>query len=222
MRYTILIKMVLFPILLFFIGCLGEKVPKEEPIKEPTKEVPKKEVYPIELDEKQKEVYHALQHYLNQLKSLNADNIISMTYPKFFIAFSKRIYKNQILTMTNSSNIEIRDFSAKITEIDNVNTFSKGEFAKVGYTSTIKVHLKNNRLYNTELSLNTLYSILVRKYGRENIHVDTKTRVVTIVKNEKLLSIKENSSEWKFVGYNPTYQERYYPSFLPSDLLDKL
>ena len=218
MRYSILIKIFFLPLMLFFTGCFSDKTPKEEPIAE----VPKKEVYPIELDQKQKKVYKALQRYLNQLKSLNANNIISMTYPKFFIVFSKNIYRNQILTMTNSSNIEILDFSAKITQVDKVNTFSEGEFAKVGYTSTVKVHLKNNRLYDTELSLNTLYSILVRKYGRENIHVDTKTRVVTIVKNEKLLSIKENSSDWKFVGYNPTYRELYYPSFLPYDILDKI
>jgi uncharacterized protein YccT (UPF0319 family) len=210
--------MFLFPILLSFIGCLGDKVPKEEP----KKEVPKKEVYPIELDEKQKKVYKALQRYLNQLKALNANNIISMTYPKFFTVFSKRIYRSQILTMTNSSNIEIRNFSAKITKIDKVNTFSEGEFAKVGYNSTVKVHLKNNRLYDTELSLNTLYSILVRKYGRENIHVDIKTRVVTIKKQEKMLAIKENNDDWTFIGDNPTYRERYYPSFLPYDILDKI
>jgi len=220
MRYSILIKIFILPLMLFFTGCFFEKTPdkKEEPIAE----VPKKEVYPIELDEKQKKVYKALQLYINQLKSLNANNIIAMTYPKFFTVFSKRIYRSQILTMTNSSNIEILDFSAKITQIDKVNTFSEGKFAKVGYTSTVKVHLKNSRLYDTELSLNTLYSILARKYGQKNIHVDTKTRVVTIKKQEKMLSIKENPNDWKFVGDNPTYRELYYPSFLPYDILDKI
>ena len=145
-----------------------------------------------------------------------------MTYPKFFTVFSKRVYRNQILTMTNSSNIEILDFSAKITKVDKVNTFSEGKFAKAGYTSTVKVHLKNNRLYDTKLSLNTLYSILARKYGQKNIHVDIQTRVVTIIKNEKLLAIKENSNDWKFVGDNPTYRELYYPSFLPYDILNKI
>jgi len=220
MRYSILIKIFFLPLMLFFTGCFSEKIPdkKEEPIAE----VPKKEVYPIELDRKQKKVYKALQHYLNQLKSLNANNIISMTYPKFFIAFSKNIYKSQILTMTNSSNVEILDFSAKIIQIDKVNKFSEGEFAKVEYASTVKVHLKNNRLYNTQLSLNTLYSILARKYGQKNIHVDTKTRVVTIRKREKMLSIKESPNDWKFVGDNPTYRQLYYPSFLPYDILDKI
>ena len=218
MRYSILLLSLVF----FFAGCFGEKTPKEQEIIEEIKEIPKKEVYPIELDEKQKKVYKALQHYINQLKSLNANNIISMIYPKFFTVFSKRIYRSQILTMTNSSNIEILDFSAKITQIDKVNTFSEGKFAKVGYTSTVKVHLKNSRLYDTELSLNTLYSILARKYGRENIHVDIKTRVVTIKKQEKMLTIKENNSDWKFVGDNPTYRKLYYPSFLPYDILDKI
>ncbi len=215
MRYYIPLLLTM----LFFAGCIFNKMPKEQEI---VKEIPKKEVYPMELDRKQKEVYKVLQLYINQLKSLNANNIISMIYPKFFIVFSKNIYKNQILTMTNSSNIEILDFSAKITQIGKVKKFSEGEFAKVGYTSTVKVHLKNNRLYDTELSLNTLYSILARKYGQKNIHVDTKTRVVTILKYEKMLSIKENPNDWKFVGDNPTYRKLYYPSFLPYDILDKL
>jgi hypothetical protein len=204
--------------ILFFTGCFEEKVPKKEPIEEP----PKIETYPIKLDEQQKEVYKALELYLQQLKSLNVNNIISMTYPKFFTVFSKKIYRNQILTMTKSSNIEILNFSANITKVEKIKEFSGGNFTKVGYHSTIKIHLKNERLYDTELSINTLHSILVRKYGQENIHVDTKTRVVTIKKQEKMLAIKENNDDWKFIGDNPTYRERYYPSFLPYDILDKI
>lgn len=225
MRYSSLIKFSLLPIILFFTGCFWDKTTKEEEhiIKEePIKEVPKKEVYPLELDEEQKKVYKVLKLYLYQLKSLNADTIISMTYPKFFTVFSKNIYRNQILTMTNSSNIDIVDFSAKITKIEKVNTFSEGKFAKVGYTSTIKVYLKNDRLYDTELSLNTLYSILARKYGQKNIHVDTQTRVVTITKYEKMLAIKEKPNDWTFIGDNPTYRELYYPSFLPYEILNNI
>ena len=230
MRYSILIKFVFLPFLLFFIGCFGdtpqkkEEPKKEEPIKkEPiTEEIPNKEVYPIELNEKQKQVYKVLELYLNQLKSLNVEGIISMTYPQFFTTFSKNIYRNQLLTMTNSSNIDILYFSANITKIDKINRFSKGEFTKVAYTSTIKIYLKNNRLYNTELSLNTLYSILARKYGQKNIHVDTQTRVVTIIKYEKMLAIKENPNDWKFVGDNPTYRDLYYPNFLPYDILNNI
>ena len=49
MRYSI----VLLSILLFFAGCFSDKKtpPKQEVT---TEEVPKKELYPIELDEKQK------------------------------------------------------------------------------------------------------------------------------------------------------------------------
>jgi len=220
-RYSILIKFFLLATILFFTGCSKDKTPKKEEVA-PIKKVPKKEIYPIKLNEKQKEVYKALQLYLNQLKSLDADGIIAMTYPKFFTVFSKNIYRNQILTMANSSNIDIVDFSAKITKIGKVKEFSNGKFTQVGYTSTIKVYLKNSRLYNTELSINTLYSILVRKYGRKSIHVDTKARVVTITKNEKLLAIKENSNDWKFIGDNPTYRELYYPNFLPYEILNQI
>jgi len=232
MRFSILIKLFSLGVIIFFTGCLGDKTPKEEVIKEevkkepikkePIQEVPKKELYPIELDEKQKEVYNALELYLNQLKSLDAQSIISMTYPKFFTVFNKNTYRNQILTMTNSSNIDILDFTAKITKIGTVQEFSNGKFAKVAYTSTIQIYLKNSRLYSTQLSINTLYSILVRKYGRKNIHVDTQARVVTIIKNEKLLAIKENPNDWKFIGDNPTYRELYYPSFLPYDILNQI
>jgi len=220
MKYFI----ILLSILLFFAGCFSDKTPPKQ--EQTTEEVPKKDIpeptITTEDSEKSTELYKAFERYLNQLKSLNADNIISMTYPKFFTVFSKKVYKNQILTMTNSSNIDIIDFTAKITKVDKVNTFSEGKFAKVGYTSTIKLYLKNNRLYDTELSLNTLYSILARKYGRKNIHVDIQTRVVTIIKNEKLLAIKENSHGWKFVGDNPTYRELYYPRFLPYDILNTI
>jgi len=220
MRYSI----VLLSILLLFTGCFSNKTPPKQ--EQTTEEIPKKNLpdptTTTEDTEKNTELYKAFERYLNQLESLNADNIISMTYPKFFTVFSKKVYKNQILTMTNSSNIDIVDFTAKITKVDKVNTFSEGKFAKVGYTSTIKLYLKNNRLYDTELSLNTLYSILARKYGRKNIHVDIQTRVVTIIKNEKLLAIKENSHGWKFVGDNPTYRELYYPRFLPYDILNNI
>jgi len=221
MRYSI----VILSILLLFAGCFSDKTPPKQ--EQTTEEVPKKDIpeptpATIVDNEKKTELYKALELYINQLESLSADNIISMTYPKFFTVFSKNVYRNQILTMTNSSNIDIVDFSAKITKVDNVNSFSEGKFAKVGYTSTIKLYLKNNRLYDSKLSLNTLYSILARKYGQKNIHVDIQTRVVTIIKNEKLLAIKENSNGWKFVGDNPTYRELYYPRFLPYDILNQI
>jgi len=217
---------------IFFIGgCFSDKTPKETtPKKEPKKVIerseeqttktPPKAFNGIQLNENQKPLFNALKRYLNHLKSFDTEGIISMTYPKFFNAIPQRSFRNQIFTMTNSSKIDIVDFSTKITTIGEINSFSKGSFAEVGYNSTIQVYLKESRLYNTESSINTLYSILVRKYGRDKIHVDTQTRVVTIKKSEKMLGIKENG-KWKFIGDNPTYRE-YYPTFLPYDILEMI
>lgn len=221
MRYTTLIPLTV----ILLSGCFSEKkVVKDENNNTTTTTTkrPDNEVYPIKLNNRQKIVYKKVEEYLNRLKSLDVEGTISMTYPKFFTVFNKNTYRSQLMTMTNSSNIDIIDFSAKITQIGKIDKFENGEFTTVEYTSTIKVYLKNSRLYNTPQSINTLYSILVRKYGRENIHVDTTTRVVTIIKQEKLLAIKESSKDWKFIGDNQTYRKVYYPRFLPIEILNRI
>ena len=218
-------KRVLLPLTLILLtACISDKepkkeVPKEEPKAEPKKEVPKKETSSLNLNKRQKVLYKALNLYIQQLKSLNEDNIISMTYPKFFLAFDKNTYKSYIYTMANSSNIQIQSFDANVTDIKEIQSYSEGDFAQVSYKSVIKILFTNPNLYNTKLSLNTLYSILARKYDKKNIFVDVNTRIITIRKKEKILAIKEKNSSWKFVGDNPTYRE-LYPNFLPKSILD--
>jgi len=219
MRYFIIL-------LSFFIliSCSSEKAPKKEPKKEPKEEIKvlsEEEKFLSKLDEKQKDVYKNLKLYLSQLKLLNANKIVEMTYPKFFLTFSENTFRGQIFTMANSSQIEIKSFNTNILNIDKVNPFSNGEFTKVAYKSVIIVYFKNPDLYSTESSLNTLYSILVRKYGKENIYVDVKKRLITIRKEVKMLAIKETPDSWKFIGDNPEYRE-FYPNFLPSDILESI
>jgi biopolymer transport protein ExbD len=216
-------KILLLLTLLIFTACISDKDPKkEEPKKEePKKEEPKKESSTLKLNKQQKIVYDALAFYIEQLKSLDADNIITMTYPKLFIAFSENTYKNYIYTMANSSYITIQSFEANITDIGEIQPFSEGNFSQVSYKSVIKIHFTNPDLYNTKLSLNTLYSILARKYEQKNIFVDVETRMITIRKKERMLAIKENENGWKFLGDNPTYRE-LYPNFLPSDILNQI
>ncbi len=226
MRYAILIPVTVA----LLTGCFSDKkVSKKNKDENLTTrntidKTPKKEVYPIELNSKQKKLYKVVEEYLNRLKSLDVDGIIYMTYPKFFTAFNKSLYRSQILTITNSSNLSIVDFSSKIRQISEIYNFSNGEFAQVEYTSTVKVYLQNSRLYNTKSSINTLYSILVRKYGREHIDVDTQARVVTLTRDEKLLAIKDKlyNNEWKFIGDNNTYREIYYQKFMPIDILNQI
>ena len=215
MRYII----ALLPLFLF-TACFSEKTPPKEPKVEIKPPLSEEEKFLLKLDKEQKELYQSLKLYLFQLKALNTDGIVEMTYPKFFLTFSEYIFRAQIFTMVNSSQIEIKSFNTTILNIGSVEPFSNGSFSNVTYKSVINVYFQNPELYSTESSLNTLYSILVRKYGLENIYVDVEKRLITIKKEVKMLAIKENPNSWKFIGDNPKYRE-FYPNFLPYDILDK-
>ena len=71
------------------------------------------------------------------------------------------------------------------------------------------------------MSVRVLNDVLSSKYGKENITVEPKNRTIIIGKEEKLLAIKENEKEWKFIGDNQEYR-RLYPRILPLDILSKI
>ena len=201
-------------------ACTSSKSPKEEkiPEKEPTKE---ENTSVRVLNPKQIELKNSLKLYLSQLESLNTENIIAMTYPKLFTVTSKYLYRGSLYTMANSSHINITSFNTNISKIGKIQPFSDGSFTNIAYKSIINLEFVNPNLYNTELSLNTLHSILAKKYGQNNIYVDKERRTIKITKNEKMLAIKENRNRWKFLGDNPAYRD-LYPHFLPNDILDKI
>jgi len=167
------------------------------------------------------EIKKVTQQYLNALKTFNINNIMAFTYPKLFTVTSKYLYKGSIYTMINSSNIKINSFNTIISSIKKVQPFSNGRFTTINYTSIINIKFLNPNLYNNELSLNTLQSILSKKYGQSNIYVDKIKRTIKIIKEEKLLAIKENNTNWKFVGDNTAYRV-LYPHFIPNDILGKI
>lgn len=201
--------------LLFFIACAKDKAP--ETVEVP---LPKKSILG-DLTLEQIEVKEALNLYITQLKSLNSDNILNMTYPKLFIPINKVLFKEYLNTMLTSSHLGIRSFDANITHIDKINPFSIGKFAKVHYKSTITIHFQNPDLYNTEYKILVLNKMLSQKYGKKNINVDTKKRTITIIKKEKMLAIKEHNKSWTFLGDNPEYR-RLYPRILPTDILNNI
>ncbi len=222
---------------LIFVGCSSEEItpkpkeptkPKEvnetkEP-KEPKKEIEvlsQEEKFLLNLDKEQKVIYQYLKLYLSSLTTLDSDTIVQLTYPKLFLVFDKNTFRRQIITMANSSQITIQSFDTKNIEIGEIQNFSKGSFAKIAYTSIITLHLTNPNLYNTTSSINTLYSILVRKYGREEIYVDVENRLVRITKKVKMLAIKESPNSWKFIGDTPEYRT-LYPSFIPYEILNQI
>jgi hypothetical protein len=195
-----------------------EKVPPKVLPIEPTKE---ESTSATLLNKEQIELKNSLELYLGQLKSLNTENIVAMTYPKLFTATSEYLYRGSLYTMINSSNLNITSFNTDISKIGKVQSFSNGSFSNIAYTSIIKIQFINPELYTTELSLNTLHSILAKKYGQKNIYVDKEKRSIHITKYEKMLAIKERGIDWKFLGDNPAYRE-LYPHFLPNDILDRI
>ncbi len=204
--------------LLLFTACIGDKEPKKEAIQE-LNTTQENNVSTLTLEEVQ--LKSALENYLAQLKSLNADNIISMTYPKLFIPINRDMFKEYLNTMLISSDVQVNSFDAIITKINTIKPFSEGKFAQIHYNSTINISFINPKLYNTQRKLLILDKILSKKYGRDNIRVDSIGRSITIKKEEKLLAIKESSQTWKFLGDNPEYR-RLYPRILPIEILNSI
>jgi hypothetical protein len=158
--------------------------------------------------------------YLNELKVFNIDAIVEMTYPALFTVINPTHFREYISIMTNSKDILVESYDTKIQHIDEITTFNNGtQFSQAQYISTAKIIFLNPNLYNTEKSINYLYDVLIHKYGQENIHINLNERSVRISKPEKLLMIKEEGQEWKFLGDNKEYR-RLYPQILPAEILN--
>ncbi len=162
-----------------------------------------------------------LELYLEQLKTLNTEGILEMTYPKLFIPINKNMFRKYINTLLTSPHIAIASFDTDITDIGEIEQFSSGKFAIVQYRSSIKLVFINPELYSDKLSISVLNDILTSKYGKENIKIDPQNREIVINKEEKLLAINENDNGWKFIGDNSEYR-RLYPQIIPLDILSQI
>lgn len=240
MKKTLLLAMVLL-----FTGCLENLRVKDDPTDEtPTLTHPRKvggdvpvgevcvnesyvETTPIlspnvtNCSAEQLELKEYFELYLNQLESLDIDNIVSMTYPRLFIPINKTIFKQYVNTLVTSTQISVDSFDTSIVEIGGVNTYPEGEFVHLRYYSSIKLTFIDPELYSDELSVRILNDVLSGKYGQENIEIEPSERRITINKEEKLLGIKEGGDSWKFIGDNEEYR-RLYPRILPADILSQI
>jgi hypothetical protein len=209
--------------ILLFTGCQDSLKFWGDKTEEESKKEPKKvdNNTTIKYTEKQLEVKAYFELYLKQLESLDTEGIISMTYPKLFIPINRTLFKQYVNTLLTSEHISVKSFDANITHIDTVQSYSQGEFVHLKYYSSIKLEFIDPELYNSELSVRVLNDVLSSKYGKENITVEPKNRTIIIGKEEKLLAIKENEKEWKFIGDNQEYR-RLYPRILPLDILSKI
>lgn len=219
-------KILLTVSLLLFTACIGDKEPKKETaisneLNTTTEVSPSYDGSLGTLTLEQIQLKASADNYFLQLQSLNADNIISMTYPRLFIPINKDMFRDYLNTMLISSDVQVNSFDSIITSIGTVMPFSEGTFSQIDYNSTINISFINPELYNTQRKLLILDKILANKYGRENIKVDSIGRNITIKKEEKLLAIKDTSQVWRFLGDNPEYR-RLYPRILPIDILNSI
>ena len=219
-------KILLTVSLLLFTACIGDKEPKKETaisneLNTTTEVSPSYDGSLGTLTLEQIQLKASADNYFLQLQSLNADNIISMTYPRLFIPINQDKFRDYLNTMLISSDVQVNSFDSIITSIGTVMPFSEGTFSQIDYNSTINISFINPELYNTQRKLLILDKILANKYGRENIKVDSIGRNITIKKEEKLLAIKDTSQVWRFLGDNPEYR-RLYPRILPIDILNSI
>lgn len=169
----------------------------------------------------QSELKNYIDTYFEQLQTLNTDGIVSMTYPKFFKPINESLFRQYINTILSSSQISVESFKTNLIYLGDVYPYEEGEFAQIIYQSDITLNFLNPALYNDELSVRVLNNVLANKYGQENIKLNPTQRTISIKKEEKLLAIKENNEEWKFIGDNPSYR-RYYPTVLPAGILSQI
>ena len=169
----------------------------------------------------QSELKNYIDTYFQQLQTLNVDGIIGMTYPNLFKPINESLFRRYINTIVSSPQLSVESFKTSLIYLGDVYPYKNGEFAQIIYQSDITLNFLNPELYNDELSVRVLNNVLAGKYGQENIAINPTQRTINIKKEEKLLAIKEQDTEWKFIGDNPSYR-RLYPRVLPSGILSQI
>jgi len=207
--------------LIFVVACNSTKELKEEIKKEETNSTIETVTSKVFIKEKSM-LEKELENYLNAMQTFNTDVIMEMTYPKLFSAIDPDIFRQYIAAMINSTDIQMTAFTTKVNKISTIKSFSNGtEFAQVDYNSTITLQFINPNLYASREQMNYLYDVQIHKYGVKNVFMDPNKRILKVTKPEKLLAIKEQDTQWKFVGDNPRYR-KYFPSFMPIEILQNL
>jgi hypothetical protein len=200
-------------ILTLFLSCK-----KTTPLKDEIKENATTFTHLGELSQKQLEIKKSLDLYLKELQTFNTDNIVEMTYPKLFHAIDAELYRQIIVSLMNSTQINLDSYETNITKLSKPIRFSNDtEFAQAEYLAIQTVRFLDDNMYNTEENINYLYDAFIHKFGEENIHFDVKKRTITKRELKKLLIIKEKDSEWKFLRDSELYR-KFYPTILPFEI----
>lgn len=214
-------------ILIFFIACNGTKeIKKEETnssienIKVKTEAESKIET---KIEIKRKSIFEKqLDLYLEAMQSFNIDLIVNMTYPKLFTVIDQELFRQYMSSMLNSKDVKMTAFTTNAPQIAPIRRFSNGtEFTQIDYNSTITLQFINPNLYGSREQMNYLYDVSIHKFGVKNVSIDLNKRTLKVTKPEKLLAIKEEGAQWKFLGNDARYR-KYFPNFMPIEILQNL
>jgi hypothetical protein len=171
-----------------------------------------------ELSQKQEILKKALDRYLQELQNYNTDTIVDLTYPQLFESIDPDVYRQSIVAFINSSQIEEELYETNVTKICKPLLFSNGrEFAQAEYTAINRIRFIDDDIYDTDNKMNFLYDVFIHKFGKDNIQFDVENRTITKKEYNKLLMIKDQGEEWKFLGDNHSYR-MHYPIILPPEI----
>jgi len=164
----------------------------------------------------------ALERYLEALQNFDTEAIVNMTYPRLFSVINPELFRQYLSTMINSNDIQITSYTTTPPQRSAIRRFSNGtEFAQIGYNSTIALQFLNPNLYASREQMNYLYDVEINKFGEGNVVIDLDNRVLRVTKPERLLAIKEQGSEWKFIGDDARYR-KFFPRFMPPEILQNI
>jgi hypothetical protein len=160
--------------------------------------------------------------YLEAMQTFDTDAIVEMTYPRLFTVINPDLFRQYISAMINSTDIKMTSYTTNTPQISPIRRFSNGtEFTQIGYNSTITLQFLNPNLYSSREQMNYLYDVEINKFGKENVFIDVNNRILKVTKPEKLLAIKEQDREWKFLGDDARYR-KYFPYFMPPEILQNI
>jgi len=202
-------------IFIFFTACNSSKKLKKEEENTTTETIQT-------IVKEKSELEQELEIYFESLHNFNSDAIVDMTYPRLFSVISPDLFRQYMDSMINSKDIQMTSYSTDSQQISPIRKFSNGtEFTQINYSSTIILQFLNPNLYASQEQMNYLYDVSIDKFGVENVSIDLNSRTLSVTKPEKLLAIKEQDMQWKFVGDDARYR-KYFPSFMPIEILQNL
>ena len=216
-------------IFIFFLACSSNKEINKEELNSSIEEinttkdieVPKEIKNKIQIKEKSL-LEKKLDIYLEAMQTFNTTIIVNMTYPRLFTVIDHELFTQYITTMINSTDIKMTTYRTNVSKISAIKSFSNGtEFAQIDYKSTITLQFINPNLYASRKQLNYLYDVQINKFGVKNVFIDVKKRILKVTKSEKLLAIKEQNTQWKFLGNDARYR-KYFPNFMPIEILQNI